>query len=71
MSYAIEVKVYNDPEFYPNGIRLATKDEAEAYGRNKVYNWTMADEYRVVESEDAVNYQWDPSIGLVSVEAPV
>lgn len=68
MSYAIEVKVYNDDKFYPNAIRLATKAEADAYGRNKVYNWTMADTYRVVESTDATNYSWDSQLGLVAIK---
>lgn len=68
MSYKIEVKVYGDDEFYPNGIRLATEEEAKAYGSNKVGTWSLAEKYRVAESADPVNYRWELGVGLVSVE---
>lgn len=68
MSYKVLIKVYDDPKYYPNGIALATHEEAESYGLNKIAAWTLAENYRVVESDEPVNYQWT-SAGLKAVEA--
>lgn len=67
MSYKTQIKVYDDPEFYDNAVRFASADEAEAYGKNKLWNWTMAEKYRVVESSDPVNYRWDETKGTVRI----
>jgi hypothetical protein len=56
MSYKVEIKVVNDEKYYPNGIALATREEAEEYGKHKLATWMMADEYRVIESTEPVNY---------------
>jgi hypothetical protein len=59
MSYKVQVKAIDDPKFYDNQIRLATLEEAQAYGEHKVRAWTLAEAFRVEESEDAVNYSWE------------
>lgn len=57
-SFKPEFRVAGDPKFYPNNIAFATKEEAEANGLDKFRKWTMAAEYRVVESDEPVNYRW-------------
>jgi len=58
-SFKAQFKTYGDPIFYDNAVRFATAEEAEAAGKDKYSKWTMAEEYRVVESEDPVNYKWE------------
>lgn len=70
MSFKAAIKVYDDPKYYQNGIVLATREEAESYGRNKVAAWTLAEGYQVVESDEPVNYQWSSTAGLVSLTPP-
>jgi hypothetical protein len=65
MSFKTEIKVFNDPKFYPNGVAFATKNEADFYGRYKINTWMMADAYQVVESDEPVNYAWSPTEGLI------
>lgn len=67
MSFKAEIKVFNDPKFYPNGIAFATKNEADSYGSYKLGTWMMSDAYKVVESTEPVNYRWDSAEGLVDV----
>jgi hypothetical protein len=69
MSFKAEIKTYDDPKFYLNGVALATREEAEAYGRNKIAAWTLAEAYQVVESDEPVNYTWSSTAGLVAVKA--
>ena len=59
MSFKPEFRVAGDPKFYPNNCAFATKEEALANGDHKFCNWTMAAEYRVVESDQPVNYRWN------------
>jgi hypothetical protein len=51
------VKVGN--EWAGNGVRFATREEAEASARNLMARWFLVDDIRVDESEDEVNYAWD------------
>jgi hypothetical protein len=70
MSFKTEIKVFNDPKFYPNGIAFETENEAEAYGSYKMGTWwPRSHAYRVVESTEPVNYRWDNAVGLVDVTA--
>ena len=57
MSYRPMVKVGS--EWAGNGVRFATRDEAEASARNLMARWFLVDDIRVDESEDEVNYAWD------------
>jgi hypothetical protein len=58
MSWKPEFKVYGDEKFYQNGVAFATKEEAEGNAKNKFSAWTMAEQWRVVESTEPVNYAW-------------
>jgi hypothetical protein len=68
LSFKVEIKVFRDPSYYLNQINLATREEAESYGQYKVDCWANAESFRVVESEEPVNWQWDPRCGLLRVE---
>jgi len=57
MSYKVQFKTLGDPKFYDNAVRFATAEEAEAEGADRYARWTMAEAYRVVESDDPVNYK--------------
>lgn len=55
-SYAPEFKVFGDPKFYRNAERYATEAEAQQSASARYAVWTMAEEYRVTEAEEPVNY---------------
>ncbi len=59
MSFKAFIKVYDDPVYYPNGVAFGSADEAAAYGRYKCAVWTMADKFKVVVSDEPVNYTFD------------
>ena len=70
MSWQPEVKVAGEGDkFYSNGLRFATREEAEANVKDLMWRWTSVTETRVVESSDPVNYQWLDD-GLVKVTEP-
>lgn len=58
-SFAAEVIADNSGKFCGNGIRLATREEAEKYARDLMMRWTLVTEWRVVESDEPVNYRYD------------
>ena len=41
-----------------NGIRVATREEGEHYGRDLLNRWFVPTSFVVTESSDPVNYQW-------------
>jgi hypothetical protein len=52
------------PEVYTgswssNALRFATKEEAEASGKELLSRWFVPTDSRAVESEDPVNYSFD------------
>lgn len=51
-----------------NALRFATKEEATAYAEHKMDTWMAAKDYRIVETEDPVNYRWDAKEGAVQIE---
>jgi hypothetical protein len=55
MSWRPEVRVGNHWE--KNSVVFATKEEAAENARNLFNNWTTADDYRAVETDEPVNYQ--------------
>ena len=67
MAFKYEIKTFGDEKFYQNGVTFSTHDEAEKAGRAKYNAWTMADAYRVVESDETPNYRWVDGTGLVEV----
>lgn len=58
MSFGIEVIADSSGKFCGNAVRVATRQEAEAYARHKKASWTLVQETRVIESADPVNYRW-------------
>lgn len=61
MSYRYEVLAQG--EWCGNGVRLATKEEADAGGKELLDRWTVPDTYRVVESQDPVNRMFNFNTG--------
>jgi hypothetical protein len=55
MSFAVEVIADGSGQFVGNGMRYATREEAEASARDLAWRWTLVREWRVVESSDEVN----------------
>jgi hypothetical protein len=55
MSWKAEVIADGSGKFCGNGLRFATKREAETYAADLASRWTSVREWRVVESGDAVN----------------
>lgn len=58
---------FGSDETQGNAQRFATYDEAENSARNRFLKWTMPTDYFVEESDDEVNYRWDPERGDVSI----
>ena len=54
-SFAAEVIADNSGQWTPNGLRFATRAEAETYAKDLYSRWTLVREYRVVPSTDPVN----------------
>lgn len=58
MSWKPEVIADSSGKWTPNGLRFATREEAEANVKDLSYRWSAVREIRVVESDDPVNYAW-------------
>jgi hypothetical protein len=56
MSWKPEVIADNSGQWYGNALRFATKAEAETSAYDLAMRWTLVRDWRVVESEDPVNY---------------
>ena len=57
-SYAPQVIADSSNQWTGNGLRFATKEEAEANVRNLANRWFLVRETRVIETNDPVNYRW-------------
>jgi hypothetical protein len=68
MSWKPEIKVFGEKQFYSNSQVFETYEEAHISARNRHFNWTMAEDFRVVESEEPVNYKWVDGVGDVRLE---
>ena len=66
MSYRPMVNVQG--EWAGNGIRFATREEAEASARDLYGRWTLCVDHRADESADPVNCEWDSTRGNVHLE---
>jgi hypothetical protein len=58
MSWKPEVIADSSGEWCGNGLRFATKQEAEDNVRDLEMRWYLVRETRVVESDDPVNYTY-------------
>lgn len=52
-------EVFVDGQWAGNAVRFATKEEAEASGRELLSRWWVPSDSRATESEDPVNYRFD------------
>jgi hypothetical protein len=64
-SYRYEVQVAG--RWYPNSVYFATREEADAAAASKLWNWTQAEDTRVVESDEPANYRWDADRGAIHI----
>jgi hypothetical protein len=68
VSWKPEVIADSSGEWCGNGLRFATKEEAEANVLDLSMRWFLVRDTRAVESEDPVNYRWVPGKGLEAVD---
>ena len=68
MSWAGEVIADAGGKWTGNAIRLATREEADAYTADLMSRWMAVRGWRTVESTDPVNYRWNGR--LEPVDAP-
>ncbi len=54
-SFRVGCKTRGDSDWAYNGLRFATKEEAEAYGRDLFSRWTALEKWEVHESEEEPN----------------
>lgn len=57
MSFRPEVQTDDSGEWYPNGLRFATEEEAQRYVKELATRWLLVRDRRVVPSKDPVNYE--------------
>jgi hypothetical protein len=70
MSFKPEFQTLNDENYYPNNLAFETKEEAEASAQSTYSKWMLAAGWRVVESDQPVNYKIVDGV-MHSVEAAV
>ena len=58
MSFKPEVIADSSGKFCGNGLAFATREEAEANARDLASRWMLVTDFRVVESDQPVNYRW-------------
>lgn len=63
MSYKPEVQTGKDPKFYGNNLAFATREEAERSAKDLMARWFLVNDWRVVESEQPVNYKLNLETG--------
>jgi hypothetical protein len=57
MSWKVEVFV--EGQWVGNGLVFATSEDAEDYGKDLHRRWTMAKNWRTIETDSEVNYRND------------
>ena len=71
MSWKPEVIADDSGKWAGNGLRFATREEAEANVAALARKWFLVRETRVVECTDPVNYRWvDGHLKPVEEPAP-
>jgi hypothetical protein len=58
MSWKPQVIADSSGNWAGNALRFATKEEADANGRNLMMRWLAVREVRSVESDDPVSHAW-------------
>jgi hypothetical protein len=67
MSWKVEIIAYTGGQWSGNSVRFATRDEAEAYGRDLATRWLVLEDWRASESADPANYQLAYDGGLIPI----
>jgi len=62
MSYAVYVKLPNENPA-TNGVRFATREEADAAGHELLSRWFVPESFEVREAPESVNYRFDFEAG--------
>lgn len=57
MSFKPEVSTDGGRTFHQNALAFATREEAEASARDLMSRWMLVTDWRVVESDQPVNYR--------------
>lgn len=57
MSFKPEVVADSSGQFCGNALAFATREEAEQSAKDLMRRWTLVTDWRVVESDEPVNYQ--------------
>lgn len=57
MSFKPEVSTDGGRTFHQNALAFATRDEAETSARDLMSRWMLVTDWRVVESDQPVNYR--------------
>jgi hypothetical protein len=65
VSWKVEIAADASGRKSCNSVRFATRDEAEAYGRDLAIRWLVLEDWRTSESADPVNYQLACDGGLI------
>lgn len=69
-SFKPAVEVINEPgKFHTNNLAFATREEAERSAKDLMARWMLVVEWRVVESDQPVNYRLDEAGELQEVKA--
>lgn len=71
MSFKPQVRTRGDTQFNSNNLAFATREEAEASARDLMSRWMLVDEYRVIESDQPVNYRLREDGALESVDGKI
>ena len=58
-SYKPEVQVGEDPKWYDNALRFATREEAQRSADDLMGRWLLVTARRATESPDPVNWRLD------------
>lgn len=69
MSYKPAVEVINEPgKYHTNNLAFATSEEAERSARDLMSRWMLVTNWKVVESDQPVNYRLDEAGQLYAVQ---
>lgn len=71
MSFKPEVRTGSDPKFYANNLAFATREEAERSAKDLMSRWLLVVEWRVVESDQPVNYRLREDGALEAVDGTI
>lgn len=69
-SWKPEVQTCRDPKFYGNNLAFASREEAERSAKDLMSRWMLVVEWRVVESDQPVNYRLDEAGELHALQQP-